>query len=50
VTEAALLDEGDLDAVDRGVEGAVDNAVRAARAAEPPPLETLLTDVYVRYA
>ena len=50
VTQAALLDEADLDAVDRSVATAVDNAVRAARDAEPPPPEALLADVYVRYA
>ena len=50
VSEAALLGEADLDAVDRAVAQAIDNAVAAARSAEPPALSTLLTDVYVRYA
>ncbi len=50
VTQASLLTPDDLDAVDRSVSAAIDGAVLAARAADRPALETLLTDVYVRYA
>ena len=49
VSEAALLDDAALDAVDREVAEAVDGAVSHARASAPPPPEALLTDVYARY-
>jgi pyruvate dehydrogenase E1 component alpha subunit len=49
VTEAKLLDDADLDQVDAEVQLLIDNAVKAARAAPQPGLETLTTDVYVRY-
>ncbi|MBX3598902.1 MAG: thiamine pyrophosphate-dependent dehydrogenase E1 component subunit alpha [Rhizobiaceae bacterium] len=49
VLEAKLLNESDLDAVDAEVQELIDGAVKAARAAPQPGLETLTTDVYVRY-
>ena len=49
VTEAALLDTTDLDAVDAEVAELIDTAVAAARAAPPPDPSVLLTDVYVSY-
>jgi pyruvate dehydrogenase E1 component alpha subunit len=49
VTEAALLDSDELNAVDDEVATLVDQAVAAARAAEPPSATALLTDVYVSY-
>jgi acetoin:2,6-dichlorophenolindophenol oxidoreductase subunit alpha len=49
VTEAGLLETGELDAVDAEVSGLIDQAVAAARASAPPGAEALLTDVYVSY-
>ena len=49
VGEAKLLAESDLDAVDAEVQAVIDSAVKAARAAPLPPLDSLTTDVYVRY-
>jgi len=49
VTEAALLEEAELDAIDREVEAAVDDAVRFARAAPRPDVAELTTHVYVSY-
>ncbi len=49
VTEAALLDAADLDAVEREVAELIDTAVATARAAPPPDSSVLLTDVYVSY-
>src|SRR5262249_21941188 len=49
VSEAALLETRELDAVDAEVAGLIEKAVAAARAAEPPPSAALLTDVYVSY-
>jgi len=49
VTEAALLDAADLDAVDAEVAELIDTAVATARAAPPPDPSVLLTDVYVSY-
>ncbi|HET8996761.1 MAG TPA: thiamine pyrophosphate-dependent dehydrogenase E1 component subunit alpha [Acetobacteraceae bacterium] len=49
VTEAALLDAAELDAVDHEVADLIDQAVATARAAPPPDPATLLTDVYVSY-
>lgn len=50
VEAAGLLEAAELDAVDRAVEAQIDASVAAARAAAPPDLSTLTTDVYVRYA
>jgi TPP-dependent pyruvate/acetoin dehydrogenase alpha subunit len=49
VSEAALLDVGDLDAVEGEVAALIDSAVETARAGEPPDPAVLLTDVYVSY-
>ncbi|QQP92834.1 thiamine pyrophosphate-dependent dehydrogenase E1 component subunit alpha (plasmid) [Skermanella sp. TT6] len=49
VTEAALLDEAQLDAVDAEVAATIDRAVASARAAPKPDPKELLTDVYVSY-
>ena len=49
VTEAALLERAELDAVEADVAALIDRAVAYARAAEVPAAEALLTDVYVSY-
>jgi pyruvate dehydrogenase E1 component alpha subunit len=49
VTEAGLLEQRELDAVDTEVAELIDQAVADAREAEPPRSEALLTDVYVSY-
>ena len=49
VTEAGLLEAQDLDDVDTRARDLMDEAVREAKAAPPPKIETLLTDVYVSY-
>jgi pyruvate dehydrogenase E1 component alpha subunit len=49
VTEAGLLEVRELDGVDAEVADLIERAVAAARAAEPPPAQALLTDVYVSY-
>jgi len=49
VTEAALLDDAELDAIEADVLAEVDAAVVKAIAAPRPDLSTLETDVYVRY-
>ena len=49
VTEAGLLETHELDAVDDEVAALIDQAVAAARAAQPPNAAALLTDVYVSY-
>lgn len=49
VEDASLLDAGELDVIDAEIDEAVEESVRAARAAAPPDLSTLTTDVYVRY-
>ncbi len=49
VTEAGLLDAGDLDAVDGEVQALIDRAVEEARAAPRPTADQLTTDVYISY-
>ena len=49
VTEAALLDSEQLDAIDREVLGLIDESAVEAKAAPVPAAEQLLTDVYVSY-
>src|SRR5690349_20985018 len=49
VTEAALPDSDELNAVDDEVAMLIDQAVAAARVADPPGAAALLTDVYVSY-
>lgn len=49
VTEAALLEHADLDAIDRQTAIEIDEAVKAAAAAAFPAPAEVLTDVYVSY-
>jgi pyruvate dehydrogenase E1 component alpha subunit len=49
VTEASLLEDADLDAIESDVLAEVESAVQTAIAAPRPDLATLETDVYVRY-
>jgi pyruvate dehydrogenase E1 component alpha subunit len=49
VVQAAVLDETELDAIDREVDGAVDDAVKFARGSPRPSLSELTTHVYVNY-
>jgi TPP-dependent pyruvate/acetoin dehydrogenase alpha subunit len=49
VTEAGLLDEADLDALDRTVSDEINTAVAFARAAPLPDVADLLSDVYISY-
>ncbi len=49
VTEAALLDDGTLDGLDRDILALLDGAVRDARAAPRPDPSEVATDVYVSY-
>ena len=49
VTEASLLDDADLNAIDAEVLAEIEAAVVMAIAAPRPDLSTLETDVYVRY-
>ncbi|CAM5768693.1 pyruvate dehydrogenase E1 component subunit alpha [Labrys miyagiensis] len=49
VTEARLLEAGDLDEVDRAVADEIETSVRNAKAASLPTEADLLTDVYVSY-
>lgn len=49
VTEAKLLEGSDLDKVDEEVAKTIADAVAAARAADRPTAEDVLTDVYIDY-
>jgi pyruvate dehydrogenase E1 component alpha subunit len=49
VTEASLLDDADLDAVQAEVAAEIEAATQAGMAGAPPPLSALTTDVYIRY-
>ena len=49
VTSASLLSDADIDAIDREVLALIDEVVIAARAAERPTAEDVLTDVYISY-
>jgi pyruvate dehydrogenase E1 component alpha subunit len=49
VSEAALLEPAELDAVDSEVAALIDRAVATAQAAPLPPESALLTDVYKSY-
>jgi TPP-dependent pyruvate/acetoin dehydrogenase alpha subunit len=49
VTEAGLLEGGQLDAIDTEVAAQIENAVAKAKAGAMPPPAALLTDVYVSY-
>ncbi len=49
VTEAGLLDEDDLRAIDEQARALMDEAVSEAKAAPDPTAADVLTDVYVKY-
>ena len=49
VTEAGVIDDGELDAIDSEVLAAIDQAVEQAVAAPLPEAADLTTDVYVNY-
>jgi pyruvate dehydrogenase E1 component alpha subunit len=49
VLDAGLLEQAQLDVIESDARGEVDGAVAAARAAEGPRAEDLMTDVYVSY-
>ena len=49
VTGAGLLNDADLDTVDADALDAIEAAVAAARAAERPTADDVLTDVYIAY-
>ena len=49
VTDTALLDEAELDAVEAEVASEIEAAVQAGLAGAPPAARALTTDVYVRY-
>jgi acetoin:2,6-dichlorophenolindophenol oxidoreductase subunit alpha len=49
VTSAGLVDKEDLEKIDEEVKTLIDEAVDEAKAAEDPPRDQLLTDVYVSY-
>lgn len=49
VTEAKLLEHGDLDSVEAEVKQLIDEAVDEARAAPAPTPEMVLEDVYISY-
>jgi acetoin:2,6-dichlorophenolindophenol oxidoreductase subunit alpha len=48
-TEAGLVEQSDLDAVDADVARLIDEAVDEAKAAPDPTPDDVLTDVYVKY-
>ncbi len=49
VTSASLLEASELDGVDADVAKIIDNSVDRAKAADKPPVDELLTDVYISY-
>ena len=49
VTEAKLLEDSELDSIEKEILAEVDDAAHAAIAAPPPDLKSLTKDVYVRY-
>jgi acetoin:2,6-dichlorophenolindophenol oxidoreductase subunit alpha len=49
VTEAGLVDDDDLAAIDASVAELIDQAVAQAKAAKDPTPDELLTDVYLTY-
>jgi len=49
VTDAGLLETGQLDAIDKEVLSEIEGAVARAKAAPMPPVAELTTDVYVSY-
>jgi pyruvate dehydrogenase E1 component alpha subunit len=49
VTEAGLLEPGQLDAIDKEARQLIDQALAEAKSARPPTEADLLTDVYATY-
>jgi TPP-dependent pyruvate/acetoin dehydrogenase alpha subunit len=49
VTEAGILDEGELSGIDESVRALIEEAVSEAKAAPDPTADDVLTDVYVSY-
>jgi pyruvate dehydrogenase E1 component alpha subunit len=49
VTDGGLVEQSDLDAIDRAVATLIDEAVAEAKAAPDPTPADVLTDVYVTY-
>jgi len=49
VTSAGVIDQAELDEIDRDVRALIDDAVREAKAAPDPDVSDLVTDVYVAY-
>jgi acetoin:2,6-dichlorophenolindophenol oxidoreductase subunit alpha len=49
VTEAGILDEGALGAIDESVRALIEESVSEAKAAPDPTADDVLTDVYVSY-
>ncbi|WP_342363935.1 thiamine pyrophosphate-dependent dehydrogenase E1 component subunit alpha [Terrarubrum flagellatum] len=49
IDEAKLLDKAELDGIDSEVLALIERAMVAAKSAPPPPLSSVLEDVYVRY-
>jgi pyruvate dehydrogenase E1 component alpha subunit len=49
VTEAGVLEQGQLDEIDRAVRALIDESVREAKAGPDPTPADVLTDVYVAY-
>ena len=49
VTETGLLEDAQLDEIDRSVASVIDQAVAGAESAAPPSIDDLRTDVYVSY-
>ena len=49
VTEAGLLEQGQMDEIDAEVKSYIDQAVAEAEAGPAPTAAELLTDVYVQY-
>ena len=49
VTEAKLLTDADIDAIDAEVMDLIELSVTEARAADRPTAEDVLTDVYISY-
>ena len=49
LAEAALLEAGELDAIDQEVRSLIDRAIETARAAPPPDLSETYTNVYNTY-
>ncbi len=49
VTEAGLLEGGQLDAIDGEIKSLIEQTVTEAKAALPPTEADLMTDVYASY-